>query len=427
MSGKPGSMKLLVAIALSAVLVPGWCLAQSVPPQLVQDVRVFDGEAVRDHQNVLIRDGRISAIGKQIPFIPGETVIPGNGRTLLPGLVDAHVHIPKDATAALRQGIVLGVTTQLDMYSSPDKLPTLKALEKADAPNLSDLRTAGMGATVPGGHPTPPGGGGLPTLTRPEEAQAFADARIAEGADYIKVILDDFSEFHRRIPTLDAPTLRALVLAAHERGKLVVAHVLTAKYAQEAIEAGVDGLAHMYEGEDFKGDFGEFAALHHIFVIPTLSVIYLDCGQSPGIATAEDARLSPYIRQKWMMGLKVALNPKLNGVCDSTRKGMKQLVDARVPILAGTDAPVQGTTYGASLHEELRLLVGAGLSPIQALTAATETPTKIFHLDDRGRIAAGLRADLVLVQGDPTKDITATENIVKVWKKGVPVERSRPE
>jgi imidazolonepropionase-like amidohydrolase len=128
-----------------------------------------------------------------------------------------------------------------------------------------------------------------------------------------------------------------------------------------------------------------------------------------------------------MAGLNVPPNPKLNSVCDSTRNGIKQLVNAGVPILAGTDAPVQGTTYGATLHEELRLLVGAGLSPTQALTAATEASAKIFHLEDRGRIAAGLRADLVLVEGDPTKDITATENIVAIWKKGVPVDRSRPE
>ena len=394
---------------------------------MIRDVRVFDGVAVREHQDVLVQNGLISAISRHVPTPPGSTVISGAGRTLLPGLIDAHVHIPKEATVALQQGIDLGVTTQLDMYSSPDKLPTLKALEKTDGANLSDLRTAGMGATVPGGHPTPPGGGGLPTLTRPEEAQAFVDARIAEGADYIKVILDDFSEFHRQIPTLDDETLRAVVVAAHQRGKLVVAHVLTAKYAREAIEAGVDGLAHMYEGSEFDGDFGAFAAQHHIFVIPTLSVIYLDCGQSPGPATAQDGKLSPYIREKWLGGLNVPPNPKLNSVCDSTRKGMRQLVAAKVPVLAGTDAPVQGTTYGASLHEELRLLVSTGLTPIQALTAATAAPARVFHLDDRGRIAAGLRADLVLVEGDPTKDIASTENIVTIWKKGLPVNRVRPE
>ena len=106
---------------------------------------------------------------------------------------------------------------------------------------------------------------------------------------------------------------------------------------------------------------------------------------------------------------------------------MKQLVAAHVPILAGTDAPVQGVTYGASLHEELSLLVGAGLSPLQALVAATSATAKAFHLDDRGMIQLGRRADLLLVEGDPTVDIVATRNIVEVWKKGVPVARVRPD
>jgi hypothetical protein len=95
-----------------------------------------------------------------------------------------------------------------------------------------------------------------------------------------------------------------------------------------------------------------------------------------------------------------------------------QLARGGVPILAGTDAPNPGTTHGASMHRELELLVSAGLSPAAALTAATATPARIFGLKDRGRIAPGLRADLVLVKGDPTTDILATRDIQRVWKLG---------
>jgi imidazolonepropionase-like amidohydrolase len=96
-----------------------------------------------------------------------------------------------------------------------------------------------------------------------------------------------------------------------------------------------------------------------------------------------------------------------------------------VPLLAGTDAPSPGATYGASLHGELELLVGAGLTPVQALTAATSNAARAFKLADRGRVARGLRADLVLVDGDPTRDILVTRRVVEVWKKGVPVKRTR--
>jgi len=174
-------------------------------------------------------------------------------------------------------------------------------------------------------------------------------------------------------------------------------------------------------------EFGALAAKHRIFVIPTLTTMYLDCGASPGIATAKDPLLAPYIREEWLPALNVPLDPKLNSVCDSTRAGIKQLVAAHVPILTGTDAPVPGVTYGASEHEELQLLVAAGLTPIQALIAATSAPAAAFHLSDRGYIKPGFRADLVLVEGDPTVNITATQNIVEVWKQGVPVTRTRPK
>ena len=91
---------------------------------------------------------------------------------------------------------------------------------------------------------------------------------------------------------------------------------------------------------------------------------------------------------------------------------------AGVVILAGTDVPAPGTAHGLSLHRELELLVRSGLTPAEALTAATFAPARAFGFLDRGRIAEGLRADLVLVNGDPTADITATRDIAGVWKLG---------
>ena len=96
---------------------------------------------------------------------------------------------------------------------------------------------------------------------------------------------------------------------------------------------------------------------------------------------------------------------------------------AGVPILAGTDAPSPGTAAGVSIHRELELLVEAGLTPVEALAAATSVPAECFGLADRGRIARGRYADLVLVEGDPTVDIRATRAIVGVWRQGVVVER----
>ena len=102
---------------------------------------------------------------------------------------------------------------------------------------------------------------------------------------------------------------------------------------------------------------------------------------------------------------------------------LKRLAERGVPVLAGSDPPNAGTAFGASVHRELELMVAAGLSPIAALRAATSVPARVFDLNDRGRIAPGLRADLLLVEGDPTSDIVATRNIARIWKQGVPFDR----
>jgi imidazolonepropionase-like amidohydrolase len=113
----------------------------------------------------------------------------------------------------------------------------------------------------------------------------------------------------------------------------------------------------------------------------------------------------------------------MNHFCAGTDEGVRLLVKEHVPILVGTDSPIPGTTFGASVHGELALLVRDGLTPLQALAAATSTPARCFRLSDRGRVLTGMRADLLLVQGDPTTDILATRNIVAVWKRGVRVQR----
>jgi imidazolonepropionase-like amidohydrolase len=414
---------LLCAIPLSLFAQPN----TSSRRQLIQNVRVFDGSVVLEHRSVLIENGKVARIYSHPVHLSSTELINGTGHTLLPGFIDAHVHLPDQAERAAHQALQLGVTTQLDMFSGGDRLKKIKQLEFEDRPDLSDLRTAGVGATVPGGHPTQMGGPPIPTIASPDQAQQFVDARIAEGSDYVKIIHDDGSTWtwtNKRVPMLDNPTMRALVEAAHKRGKLAVVHVLSEQQARDAIEAGADGLAHIFSGDTVGADFGRFAAVHHVFVIPTLSTIYLDCGKSEGPAILSDPHLGPYITPEWRQSLEMAKpDPSKNHYCNGTDEAIHQLVKDHVPLLVGTDAPILGTTYGASVHGELALLVRDGMTPTQALAAATSVPAHKFRLADRGEIKAGMRADLVLVRGDPTRNIVDTRNIVAVWKRGVRVQR----
>lgn len=409
-------------IALSGALLLSPPHAQSLPSGdfAITHVRVFDGEHTSEDQSVVVQDGRIVAVGKDVALPGGTKLIDGAGRTLLPGLIDAHVHAYP--TNALREAEALGVTTVLDMFNRPELVRRDKESESTGAGwQRADIYSAGTAATAPHGHGTEYGFE-IPTLTSPDEAPSWVDARIAEGSDYIKIILEDGSGIGRRIPTLDRPTINALVAAAHQRHKLAVFHIGSYQGAREAIEAGADGLMHLFVDKNPDPGFGEFVAAHHVFVVPTLSVLMSVSGENKeGQSLAADPRITDYLSRNDIQSLTRSF-AKLAGITntryDVTTETIRQLKAAHVTILAGTDAPNPGTMFGASLHGELELLVQAGLTPEEALSAATAKPAVCFHLTDRGTIAVGKRADLLLVQGNPTATITDTRNIVAVWKSG---------
>lgn len=403
--------------------------AETEPTFAIVNVRVFDGERVIPRGTVVVRGREIAALAEDNADVKppaGAEVIDGAGATLLPGLIDSHTHTWGDA---LSRALVFGVTTELDMFTMPAFAQKMRQ-EQAEtgAPERADLRSAGMLATAPGGHGTEIGIP-LQTLTRPEEAQAFVDARIAEGSDYIKIVSEDGSLYGISFPALDTPTIAALVAAAHRRGKLAVVHVSTEERAKAALAAGADGLVHIFHDRAPEPGFASLAASHKAFVVPTLTVTESATGKPSGRSLTTDPRLASYLNSEESGGLQRSFPPH-----EGTAKGLdfamaavRQLQAAGVPILAGSDAPNPGTAHGASIHRELELLVQAGLSPVEALTAATSTPARIFGLQDRGRIAPGLRADLVLVKGDPTSDITATRDILHVWKIGHEAPRVKAE
>jgi dihydroorotase-like cyclic amidohydrolase len=118
-------------VAPTVCVLPLLALSQSriaEAPQLIQDVRVFDGEHVQEHRSVLIENGKISRIDDGLLKVGGAKIIDGQGRTLLPGLFDAHVHMPNNMEDAARQALELGVTTQLDMFTSEDGLKRIKKM-----------------------------------------------------------------------------------------------------------------------------------------------------------------------------------------------------------------------------------------------------------------------------------------------------------
>jgi imidazolonepropionase-like amidohydrolase len=361
-------------------------LAGDAPPFVVRDVSIFDGTRVGRGQDVLVQGGLITAVGRHLDVPAGITRVEGSGRTLLPGLIDAHVHV---LTADhLRTALTFGVTTELDMFTSAALASAIKAEQAAGGGlDRADLWSAGTLVTAPGGHGTEYGLP-IPTLSSAGEAQAFVDARIAEGSDYIKAVLDDGRAFGFSRPALAPSTLCAVVAAAHARRRLAIVHIATSSDFRVAVECGADGIAHVPAGA-LDPQLARLAASRHVSVTPTL-----------GVGSAHERAPG------------------------GARQAVRELLTAGVVLLAGTDAPNPPSEHGSGLLREVELLVEAGLTPSQSLAAATSAPARAFGLADRGRLAVGLRADLVLVDGDPASDIRATRRTVAVWKRGVKLEQT---
>lgn len=315
------------------------------------NVRIFNGQTLSAPSSVTIENGIIG-------FSPlGTTTIDAGGATLLPGLIDSHVHLHDLST--LQQLTGYGVTTALNMACWPASL--VNSLRHQAG--LTDIRSAGVPAAEPGSVQSElPGFPQADLITSVNQVLPFVAGRVAEGSDYIKVIVD--------VPGLSQEIIDALVLAAHVAGKAVMAHATSEEAIVEALTAGIDMIHHApLDIPLTAAAVTQYVTGGHVSV-PTLTM---------------------------MQGFSELGIPGLNYAAAS--QSVTALHQAGVPILAGTDSnviqgiPVQ-PPFGSSLHGELELLVAAGLSNVEALRAATSAPARAFGLNDRGVIQPGYRADL---------------------------------
>ncbi len=435
--------------------------ASPPPALLVRDVAVLDVEsgAVAPGRDVLVRGDRIAAIAASgsLPAPADAAILDGRGATLLPGLVDSHGHVGAgygplwrnalpDTAHNLEAYLYCGVTTVLDPADGDDAAFARRdALRRGEIPGPR-IYTAGRPLTAPGGHPVALVEALLPWWIRwyiaPRIAYAVADAGearaavaelAAKHADFVKVIVDRIPE---TAPRISSDALRAAVAEASGRRLRSLAHIGTLADARDAARAGVAAWVHGVYAEALDDSGVRELASFGIPMAPTLVVFESyarleDYARVPTelereIAPADlldafnvaPADTSPYASFRPFLQL-------LREQRQAGRENVRRLNAAGVAILAGSDTQ-SGVLPGAGLHRELALLVEAGLTPAEALRAATLTPARFLEQTDDpdvGQLVVGKRADLLLVEGDPTRDIANVSRIRAVILGGRRLER----
>ncbi|RMZ83463.1 hypothetical protein DV737_g1619, partial [Chaetothyriales sp. CBS 132003] len=436
-------------------------------PTVVRNTLVFDGESVHQDATVIFEPGSglITSVSTS-PVNPasypaGATVIDGQGHTLLPGLIDAHIHCydlhapeGSDPFNVLKFPLRAGVTTVCDMHSDPESVHALQQGAKADVEQarklgpagrvtFSDLKSSHLGATIQDGWPKP-----VVLYHNPREevrarvarwpnvttsnAAAFIAEHKAAGADYIKLMQENCCSLALPTGSIPSATLEvqtAVVDAAHGAGLNCYGHATSIESTELVLKAGGDGLTHTFVDQPPTAAIIELYKEKGAFVIPTLVVLAsLTNAEGQLRQKFADLALGKRLIDDWSKDTGLAAmdmsapTAKLQHAYDS----VIQLKRAGIDVVAGTDSAIglQGTMVGPSLWMELHLYVDkCGFSPLEALRSATSVSARRFGFHDRGLVKEGKRADLVLVSGDVTKDLAKLwegEGITRVWKSGIP-------
>lgn len=371
---------LLILFCTSSLFV----FTQNSGSLLIQNVRLFDGENITEGVDVVFKNGKVASIEKHDSRRQADQIVDGNGKTLLPGLINAHVHIW--FPAHLAEAAKAGVLTVLDMHASRFSIPILKALK--DSTSFANYLSAGPGATVPGGHGTQ-FGMPTPTIDSVTSAQTFTEDRVTDGADYIKILREPSR------PTINFQQIDTVIATAHAHDKLAVSHISRKADGLTLASTPLDGFVHIWFDEPSTDEEIQVLADGGQFMVPTILtnkrvIEYFD----------EQGRDIPHLSVAELLA------------------EIKKLHDAGVNLVAGTDPPNLNINYGTDLFSELELFVESGLSPIEALRTATGNAAKAFQLTEAGWLKVGTPAHAFLVEGDPSVNIKDARQIVHVWKAG---------
>jgi imidazolonepropionase-like amidohydrolase len=387
-------------------------------------------------QTVIVRDGRITEVGNaaQVRVPGGATIVDGAGKYLIPGLFEMHAHISKTRASALGLYVVNGVTTLRDQGSEHAEVLRWRREIRSGArvgprmliagPYLESLRNIERMRRDPPESRVEPFERARIAIGSPEAARRVIDSLAALEIDHFKV---------RTVQ--DSATYLALAQAAHSHGKRLVGHMVAASPAL-FLQARQDGVEHAFPStmdvlprEERMAFWRELAA-RDVGVVPTLVTAtesllepqeYFQrlLADTTGAVHPLRPYLSAFLILDWREQAAEATPDRVAAIrrfWSIALKHTREMREAGVRLMVGTDAAVLNVFPGASVHDELRLFVDSlGMSPLEAIASATRKPAEWLGLADSvGTITAGKVADLVLLDADPLADITNTRRITAV-------------
>ena len=397
---------------------------------------VGDGSAPIENSAFVVDDNRFIAVGRkgQVQAPAGSARVDLSGKTVMPALIDAHTHlgwvivgtgrIDKDTYSKenlidhLRRLAYYGIAATFNMGTDPGDVAFQS--RSAPVPGAALLRTAGRGMGMPNAGPgnaywRPVAYG----ITSEADARRAVDELAVKKVDIVKIWVDDRNGTVQKVPP---PLYRAVIDEAHKHNLRAVAHIYYLEDAKELLRSGIDGFMHLVRDRDADDELLQLFKQHpNVFVTPNLP--------DKGASESDFALMSETVPAAEVQRLRAAqaaptpeAKKKARDFFDLQARNLAKFNAAGVRIAFGTDS---STTVGWDAHQEIADMVTAGMTPMQAITAATKTSAEVMKLDQLGTVAKGKSADFIVLDANPLDNIANTRRISRVFIRGAEIDRKK--